>query len=181
VLAVLALGSLPAFAAGASPAVLHATKRQDRLLRQGVLAAVVDLVLALALIPLAGALGAALASVVAQGLGSVLAIRAAVQIARAGVPVTALVRIVAAALLMGFVAAVPMLTLGGVTGLVGAVVVGAVAYPIALRALHALTSEDLDRSRVLVDRLPARVRAGGLAVAGFLCRGPLPEPWSPSR
>jgi O-antigen/teichoic acid export membrane protein len=181
VLAVLALGSLPAFAAGASPAVLHATKRQDRLLRQGVLAALVNLVLALGLIPFAGALGAALASVVAQGLGSVLAIRAAVQIARARVPVTALVRIVAAALLMGFVAAVPMLTLGGVTGLVGAVVVGAVAYPIALRALHALTSEDLDRSRVLVDRLPARVRAGGLAVAGFLCRGPLPEPWSPSR
>ena len=35
VLAVLAIGSLPSFAAGASPAVLHATKRQDRLLRQG--------------------------------------------------------------------------------------------------------------------------------------------------
>ena len=181
VLAVLALGSLPAFAAGASPAVLHATKRQDRLLRQGVLAAVADLVLALALIPLAGALGAALASVVAQGLGSVLAIRAAVRIAGAGVPGVALVRITAAALLMGLVAAVPVLALGGVAGLASAVVVGAVAYPIALRALRALTAEDLDRTRILVERLPARARAGGLAVAGFLCRGPLPEPWSPSR
>jgi O-antigen/teichoic acid export membrane protein len=181
VLAVLALGSLPAFAAGASPAVLHATKRQDRLLRQGVLAAVVDLVLALALIPLAGALGAALACVVAQGLGSVLAIRAAVRIAGARVPGSALVRITTAALLMGMVAAVPMLTLGGAAGLLAAVVVGAVSYPLALRALRALTAEDLDRTRVLVDRLPARVRAGGLAVAGFLCRGPLPEPWSPSR
>src|SRR5262245_9366147 len=49
VLAVLALGSLVAFAAGASPAVLHAMKRQDRLLRQGLLAAGVDVVLALAL------------------------------------------------------------------------------------------------------------------------------------
>jgi O-antigen/teichoic acid export membrane protein len=181
VLAVLALGSLPAFAAGASPAVLHATKRQDRLLRQGVLAAVVDLVLALALIPLAGALGAALASVVAQGLGSVLAIRAAVQIAGAGVPGVALVRITAAALLMGLVAAVPVLALGGVAGLVSAVVVGAIVYPVTLRALRALTAEDLDRTRILVERLPARARAGGLAVAGFLCRGALPEPWSPSR
>jgi hypothetical protein len=58
---------------------------------------------------------------------------------------------------------------------------GAVAYLLALRALRALTAEDLDRTRVLVDRLPARARAGGLAVAGFLCRSPLPEPCSPSR
>jgi len=181
VLSVLALGSLPAFAAGASPAVLHATKRQDRLLRQGVLAAVVDVLLALALIPLAGALGAALASVVAQGLGSVLAIRAAVRIAGARVPTGALVRITAAALLMGLAAAAAMLAVGGVAGLVFAVLAGVAAYPLALRTLRALTAEDLDRTRVLIERLPARARVGGLAVAGFLCRGPLPEPWSPSR
>jgi len=47
--------------------------------------------------------------------------------------------------------------------------------------LGALTSEDLDRVRVLVERLPRRARAGGLALAGFLCRGPLEEPWSASR
>ena len=181
VLAVLAIGSLPSFAAGASPAVLHATKRQDRLLRQGVLAAAVDVALALALIPVAGALGAALATVTAQGLGSLLAIRAAVHVAGAGVPAAALARIVIAAGLMGIVAAVPMLALGGAAGLAAAVLAGAAAYPLALRALHALTAEDLDRTRVLVERLPARARAGGLAVAGFLCRGPLPEPWSPSR
>jgi O-antigen/teichoic acid export membrane protein len=181
VLVVLALGSLPAFAAGASPAMLHATRRQDRLLRQGVLAAVVNLVLALVLVPVAGALGAALASVVAQGLGSVLAIRAAVRLAGARVPAAALARITAAAVLMGIIAALPMLALGGGAGLAAAVPVGAVAYLLALRALRALTAEDLDRTRVLVDRLPARARAGGLAVAGFLCRSPLPEPCSPSR
>jgi O-antigen/teichoic acid export membrane protein len=181
VLAVLALGSLPAFAAGASPAVLHATKRQDRLLRQGVLAAAVDLVLAVALIPVAGALGAALASVAAQALASALAVHAAVRLAGARVPGAALVRITVAAGLMGIVAAVPMLLIGGVAGLATAVLTGVVAYPIALRAVRALTAEDLDRTRVLVERLPARARAGGLAVAGFLCRGPLPEPWSPSR
>jgi O-antigen/teichoic acid export membrane protein len=181
VLAVLAVGSLPAFAAGASPAVLHATKRQDRLLRQGVLAAVVDLVLALALVPVAGALGAALASVVAQALGSLLAIRAAARIAGAGVPAAALARIVAAAVLMGAVAAVPMALLGGARGLVVAMALGVASYPLALRTLRALTSEDLDRTRVLIERLPAPARAGGLAVAGFLCRGPLPEPCAPSR
>jgi O-antigen/teichoic acid export membrane protein len=181
VLAVLALGSLVAFAAGASPAVLHATKRQDRLLRQGMLAAAVDLVLALVLIPVAGALGAALASVAAQALGSVLAIHAAVRIAGAGVPTAALVRVTAAALAMGVVAAVPVFALGGAAGLLAAILLGAAAYPLALRALHALSAEDLDRARVLIERLPARVRAGGLVVAGYLCRGPLPEPWSPSR
>ena len=181
VLAVLALGSLVAFAAGASPAVLHATKQQDRLLRQGLLAAAVDLALALALVPLAGALGAAVANVVAQGLGSLLAIRAAMRVAGAGVPVGALVRIVTAALTMGVVAGVPVVTLGGGPGLAAAVVLGAAAYPLALRALRALSSEDLDRARLLVERLPAGARAGGLALAGFLCRGPVPEPWSPSR
>ncbi|HEX2440700.1 MAG TPA: polysaccharide biosynthesis C-terminal domain-containing protein [Methylomirabilota bacterium] len=181
VLAALALGSLVAFASGASPAVLHATKRQQWLVRQGVLAAVVDLLLALLLIPLAGALGAALASLGAQAVGSVLAIRAAVRIAGAGVPLGALVRITAAALAMGAVAAVPVWTLGAAPGLVAAVLLGAATYPLALRVVRALSVEDLERARVLVERLPARVRTGGLAVAGYLCRGPVPEPWSPSR
>ena len=169
VLAVLALGSLPAFAAGASPAVLHALRRQDRLVRQGFLAAGADVVLALALVPAAGALGAAAANVVAQGLGSVLAIRAAVAVAGAAVPGAALTRIVLAAALMGVVALVPVVTLGGAAGLVGAIALGAAAYPLALRALHALTPEDLDRLGVLVERLPAATRTGGLALAGFLC------------
>ena len=181
VLVVFALGSVVAFAAGASPAVLHAMKRQDRLLRQGLLAAVLDLVLAFVLVPIAGALGAALASTAAQALGSVLAIRAAVRLAGAAVPASALARITMAALAMGVVAGMPMLVVGGATGLVAAVLLGAAAYPLALRALHALSAEDLDRTRVLLERLPAPARAGGLAVAGFLCRGPLPEPWSPSR
>jgi O-antigen/teichoic acid export membrane protein len=180
-LATLALGSLVAFAAGASPAVLHATKQQDRLLRQGLLAAAVDLVLALVLVPVAGALGAALASVGAQALGSVLAIRAAVRVAGAAVPTAALVRITAAALVMGAVAAVPALAVAGPAGLVSAVLLGAIAYPLALRALRALSAEDLDRARLLAERLPASLRTRGLVVAGFLCRGPVPEPCSTSR
>jgi O-antigen/teichoic acid export membrane protein len=172
VLAVLALGSLVAFAAGASPAVLHAVKQQDRLLRQGLLAAAVDLVLAVALVSIAGALGAALANVAAQGLGSVLAIRAAVRAAGGGVPAGALVRIVVAAALMGGAALVPIVTLGGGAGLAAAIVVGAAAYPLALRALHALMAEDLDRLRVLVERLPVPARSRGLALAGFLCGEP---------
>jgi hypothetical protein len=95
--------------------------------------------------------------------------------------VAALVRIVAAALAMGVVAAVPVFALGGAAGLGAAVMVGAAAYPLALRGLRALTAEDLERARVLVERLPLRARAGGLVVAGFLCRGPLVQPWSPSR
>src|SRR5262249_2443680 len=138
VLTVLALGSLVAFAAGASPAVLHAMKRQDRLLRQGLLAAGVDVVLPVALIPVVGAVGAALANVGAQALGSVLAIRAAVTVAGARVPAAALARIVAAGALMGVVALVPVVTLGGAAGLAAAVLLGAAAYPLMLRAMHAL-------------------------------------------
>jgi O-antigen/teichoic acid export membrane protein len=180
VLAVLALGSLVTFAAGASPAVLHAMKRQDRLLRQGLLAAGVDIVLALTLIPGAGAIGAALANVGAQTLGSVLAVRAAVTAAGAGVPGGALARIVAAGALMGGAALVPVVTLGGAAGLALAIVVGAIAYPLALRALRALTREDLDRAELLVERLPRVARGGGLVLAAFLCRAPAP-PAAPSR
>jgi O-antigen/teichoic acid export membrane protein len=181
-LATLALGSLVTCAAGASPALLHATKRQDRLLRQGMLAAGTNLALALLLVPLAGALGAALSSVLAQGLGSVLAIRAAVRVAGAGVPAGALLRITLAALVMGAVAALSGQVLDGAVGLGAAVLVGLGAYPLALRALRALTAEDLDRVRVLVERLPDSARSGSLVVARFLCRGPVPTtPWSPSR
>src|SRR6185369_261572 len=179
VLALLALGSLVTFAAGASPAVLHAMKRQDRLLRQGLLAAAVDVALALALIPVAGALGAALANVGAQALGSVLAIRAAMTAAGAGVPGGALARIVTAGGLMGAAALVPIVTLGGAAGLALAIIVGAVAYPLALRGVRALTREDLDRAELLVERLPRAVRAGGLVLAAFLCRAQAP-PAAPS-
>ena len=169
VLAVLALGSLVSFAAGASPAVLHAMKRQDRLLRQGLVAAAADVVLALLLIPAAGALGAAVASSAAQALGSVLAIRAAVTAAGAGVPAAALARIMAAGAVMGVIAVVPIVTLGGGPGLAAAVLTGALAYPLALRALRALSAEDLDRARLLVARLPARAHPGGFRLAAFLC------------
>ncbi|HEU4371123.1 MAG TPA: polysaccharide biosynthesis C-terminal domain-containing protein [Methylomirabilota bacterium] len=174
VLATLALGGLVTCAAGASPAVLHATKQQNRLLRQGLLAAAADLALALLLVPAAGALGAALAAVLAQSLASVLAIRAALRVAAARVPVAALARSTAAAVVMGAVAALPVLTVGGPAGLLAAVLLGAGAYPLALRALRALSAEDLDRVRVLVDRLPAPARGGCLALARFLCRGPVP-------
>jgi hypothetical protein len=97
------------------------------------------------------------------------------------VPVGPLARIVGAALGMGLVAAIPLLALDGAAGLAVAVTAGAAAYPLALRALRALTAEDLERARSLVERWPARARASGLAVVGFLCRGPLVQPWSPSR
>jgi O-antigen/teichoic acid export membrane protein len=181
VLAVLALGTLPACVAGASPAVLHATRREDRLVRQALVSAALDIALAVALAPVAGALGAALASVVAQGAGSALAIRAALHATGGRLPAGALVRIVAAALLMGVAAALTASLVGGAAGVAGAVVVGAVVYPVALRTLRVLTAEDLDRARVLVARLPASARGRSLALAHFLCRSPLGESWSPSR
>src|SRR5438093_765316 len=110
--------------------------------------------------------------VAAQGLGSVLAIRAAVRAAGAAVPAGALARIVAAAALMGAAALVPVVTFGGGAGLVMAIVVGALVYPLALRVLHAFTTEDLDRLRALVERLPVPARSRGLALAGFLCGEP---------
>jgi hypothetical protein len=99
-----------------------------------------------------------------------------VRLAGATVPARALARIVGAALLMGALAALPALVLGGIAGLLGAVLLGAVAYPLALRVMHALTAEDLDRARALVERLPGPARTRSLALARFLCRGALAVP-----
>jgi hypothetical protein len=83
------------------------------------------------------------------------------------------VRITLAAGVMGAVAALPVLTVGGLGGLVAAVLLGLGAYPLALRGLRALTAEDLDRVGVLAERLPGAARARSLALARFLCRGPV--------
>ncbi len=176
VLALLALGSLPAYLAGASPAVLHACGRQDRLVRQALIAAALNVVLAASLVPLAGALGAALANVAAQSVASTLAIRAALREVGGDIPVRALARITGAAVIMGAGAALAAGVTGGGLGLVAAVLFGAVVYPLALRALGALTAEDLDRARVVIERLPRRVRVRALALAGFLCRSEEPSP-----
>jgi len=178
VLALLALGSLPAYCAGAGPAVLHAVGREDRLVRQALIAAAVNIVLAATLAPGYGAVGAALANVTAQGLASVLAIRAAVRASATRVPVGALARGVGAALVMGVGAGLTAAVLGGMTGLLAAILVGAGVYPLALRALGALTAEDMDRVRALSERLPRGVQARALALAAFLCRvsAPVPTP-----
>jgi O-antigen/teichoic acid export membrane protein len=173
VLVVLALGSVVTVAAGASPSVLHATNHQDRLVYQGMAAAVVNVAAALVLVPAAGALGAALANVLAQVLGAALGIRAAILVAGTRLATGPLARIAGAAALMAVPAAVTAVSLDGVLGLAVGVLVGAVGYPLALRALRALSAEDLDRLTLLAQSLPPTVRRPGLGVAAFLCGAPV--------
>jgi O-antigen/teichoic acid export membrane protein len=154
--------------------VLHAVGQQQRLVRQALIAAVVNVALAATLIPGYGALGAAFANIAAQALASVLAIRAAMHVSATRLPTRALVRGVGAALVMGIGAAVAAAVVGGLEGLVVAVVAGAAVYPLALRALGALTAEDLDRARAMADRLPRGIQARALGLAAFLCRGAAP-------
>jgi O-antigen/teichoic acid export membrane protein len=169
-LAALALGSLPAFAAGITPAVLHAVKRQDCLVRTGLAAASVDVALAVLLVPRWGAAGAATANVAAQALASVLAVRAAGQAIGAGFPVRRVARIIVAAVLMGVPAALIAAHVPDVRGLLAALTVGAVTYPLALGALGALVAEDVDRARVLCERLPRPIGRPVLATVRALCR-----------
>lgn len=175
VLALLALGSLPAYCAGASPAVLHAVGHEDRLMRQALIAAAVNITLAATLAPGYGALGAAVANVAAQALASALAIRAAARASATELPARALARSVGAALVMGLCAGITAAVLGGLNGLIAALVVGAVVYPLALRALGVLGAEDMDRTRAIAERLPRGARAPALALATFLCRGSAPS------
>ncbi|HET7342880.1 MAG TPA: polysaccharide biosynthesis C-terminal domain-containing protein, partial [Methylomirabilota bacterium] len=169
VLALLALGFVPSFAAGLSPAVLHATKHQRRLVSQAAWAATVNLVLALVLVPPAGAIGAALANVAAQTLHATLVLRAATRITGASLRAGRLGRIAAATAGMAAAAAAVTYALPGSSGLASGVVAGAASYVLGLRLFHALDGEDLDRVRVLLERLPVRWRLVGLGVAARLC------------
>ena len=172
VLTLLALGFVPSFAAGLSPAVVHATKHQRRLVSQAWCAATVNVGLAFLLVPVAGAIGAALANVTAQTLQATLVLWTATRITSASLRPGRLVRIGAATVVMSAMAAVAMHALPGLAGLVAAVVAGAIGYVLGLRLFHALDAEDLDRMRVLLERLPVRFRPVGLDIATRLCCAP---------
>jgi O-antigen/teichoic acid export membrane protein len=123
-------------------------------------------------VPVAGAIGAALANVTAQTLQATLVLWTATRITSASLRPGRLVRIGAATVVMSAMAAVAMHALPGLAGLVAAVVAGAIGYVLGLRLFHALDAEDLDRMRVLLERLPVRFRPVGLDIATRLCCAP---------
>jgi O-antigen/teichoic acid export membrane protein len=171
VLRILALGGLISSFALASPAVLHATKATRLLVRQALIAAGVDIGVAVVLTPLFGALGAALANTTAQGVASILVIAVVVRLTARQLVPGPLARILGASVVMGCLAVVPLALASGSAGLAGSVAVGVIGYVVALRLFRALTSEDADRLMALWRAWPSWLRSRADRLAAFLCGG----------
>lgn len=159
-LAILLVAAGAASIAQPASAALVATERyRFFLLGYGGLA-VVNVVLAVLLIPFHGAVGAAVANTAVQVVGALVHLAAAARLLGASVPVANLARCLAAAALALLAPAAlrawPLL--GEAPALALMALLFAAGYPVALAATGALGPEDFRRLRALGDRLPRPVR-----------------------
>ncbi len=139
--------------------VLYAVEGQRWLVRVGVAAAAINVVLAFWLIPGQGAWGAALATAGAQ-LASLLpgTYYAARELGGVGPDVARLPRVLAAAALMAVPVAAIAATLPAAAALAVALPVGAFVYVAGLWLCRALPAEDLARVQDVAARLPVLKR-----------------------
>jgi O-antigen/teichoic acid export membrane protein len=150
-------GFLPALACGATAYLYGLDRPQFSLWLTGV-AALLDVVLAWSLIPHLGAAGATIASVVSQTLLSVGLLACVTRQFGLSFPAEALCRIGFAGILTGGVALAVSRATGGIFGVVGAVLAGAVSYPLAILLVRAAMPADWRALSILGERLPLSIR-----------------------
>lgn len=138
--------------------LLTAFERQDRLLRTLGLATVVNILLALSLIPRWGAQGAALCNGLSQVTSLGLCWWFARDTFRLPLPWARLARLAGAALLMAATARAASAFLPPAAGLAAGVAAGAVSYPVFLRLLGCLDRDDHERLKQVSSRLPGPLR-----------------------
>jgi O-antigen/teichoic acid export membrane protein len=148
---------------------LTATERQGSLMRWGLVAAVFNVILDLILIPRLGGLGAALA----KGVTFVLAAAGLWIMVRASVglrfPAAPLLRLLAAAAVMGLIVAAVAHLLPSLPAVLVGVPLGAVVFATGLRLSGFLEDEDLVRLQTLARALPAPARPLFRRLCHFVC------------
>jgi teichuronic acid exporter len=151
------LGSARALMAPAEQ-LLIAFERQDRLLRTLGLSSVLNIALAMMLIPKWGARGAALSNGLAQCVALALCWWFARDVFRMPLPWGRLSRLAGAALLMAATAWTASAFLRPAAGLAVGVAAGVASYPLYLRLLGCLDPEDHSRLAQIARRLPGPLR-----------------------
>jgi len=163
----LTLGSVGALASVSSSA-LYSVEKQFLIVRVGSLMAVINLILALILIPPLGALGAALANSISQTISGVVGIYYAVKLLEVEFPLNAILRIVLASLLAAASAWVTYASWRTYGGLLAAVAVAAGLYVVGLVRLQALSPADYDILAGLERYLPSPIAWGYARVLEFM-------------
>jgi O-antigen/teichoic acid export membrane protein len=149
--------------------LLTATERQGSLMRFGLLAAVLNVILDLVLIPRYGGLGAALA----KGATFVFAAAGLWTMVRSMVglrfPTGPLLRLLAVTAVMGLVVAAVARLLPPLPAVLLGVPVGALVFAVGLRLSRFLDNQDLERLRALARALPAPARPLFERACLFVC------------
>jgi O-antigen/teichoic acid export membrane protein len=134
-----------------------AENRQDLLIRALIISSVANVLLALALIPHFGAVGAATCNGLTQAFACWVAWRLFLKHFPMRMPWNSILRIVVASTIMaGFASLWTLATAPPVAVLLAGVLTGITVYPLALRWTGSIGQEDADRLSSLARLLPAR-------------------------
>jgi len=138
-------------------ALLSSWERQDVIIRWGLVAGAINLILDFALIPKHGALGAAFANGIAQTFSALALWVAAVRLLKVRVPILPVVKIAAIAASMAITVRLATIRFPAVPATIVAVILGVAAYLILLRVTGVLSHDDHWRILHLKNQVPSNV------------------------
>jgi O-antigen/teichoic acid export membrane protein len=155
IFSVLILGATVGSIATSSSSLLYSAELQKIVVRVGILAAFVIIVASWLLVPVLGAMGAALAGALAQLIGGVtMIVYAFKSYMKQKFPGFALFRAFLAAALMAVAALIISEVVEGWVGVIIALTISPPLYILGLFLTHSLFSEDIELAKAAIGRLP---------------------------
>ncbi len=155
IFAILILGGTVGSIATSSSSLLYGAELQRIVVRVGILAVMVTLLVSWLAVPILGAKGAAFANALAQIIGGVVMITYAYKIyMKQKFPGLFIVRVFIASALMGSVAFLLVESIKGPVGLIFALIISLPLYILGLFLTRSLTSEDIELVEAAIGKLP---------------------------
>ncbi|MFH1334907.1 MAG: lipid II flippase MurJ, partial [Candidatus Zixiibacteriota bacterium] len=152
---ILLIGGAVGFIATSSSSLLYGTELQGIVVKAGILAALVNIVISRLTVVSWGAKGVALATAFAQALAGVSMMIYAYKIhMKQRFPGTNLLRIFSASLFMGLAVLVIVVSIKGAAGVVLALMVSLPLYIFNLFLTRSLTLEDMNLLEAAINRMP---------------------------
>jgi O-antigen/teichoic acid export membrane protein len=152
---ILLVGGTVGFVATSSSSLLYGTELQRIVVKAGIFAALVNIVISRLTVISWGAKGVALATAFAQALAGVTMMIYAYKFhMKQRFPASNLLRIFTASLFMGLVALVIVVAIKGAVGVVLALIVSPLLYIFNLFLTRSLTSEDMNLLEAAINRMP---------------------------
>lgn len=168
ILAVFFVGNISGSIASVSAALLFGVEEQNYIVRLNAVMAIVNIAMSLILVPMYGAVGAAIVTCGCHTVSSAMTVAHASRLLHLELPFRVLSRVFFAALSAAVAAWLISTWLGG---LVVAVAAAVLIYPLMLRALGALDASDQELLTRLSQHLPQSMERTYHGLIQFLIRG----------